>query len=264
MKVFISWSGTLSLEVAEDLRDWLPQVIQSVKPYVSSEDTKKGSRWGSEVAHELEASNFGILCLTHESLTAPWLNFEAGALSKFVARGHVSPLLIGLDRSDVTWPLAQFQSTLFQYSDVFRLMKSINSATGAPLEALSLEKAFKVWWPQLHEQVNKSIQAHAKTAVSAIAIRSSEDMLHELLDLTREQKKVLANLIGPSPKDPLKDARPKIIRGVDFDEIDYFLKRIRSAVDEAIEIGKPETPKLVELRALIMLLSKMLPSRENK
>lgn len=64
MKVFISWSGDTSHRVAKIFRDWLPSVIQSVSPYVSSEDIDKGSRWSTDIADELDESTYGILCVT--------------------------------------------------------------------------------------------------------------------------------------------------------------------------------------------------------
>lgn len=113
MKVFISWSGKTSNAVAVLLKDWLPLVIQSVDPYVSSEDIQSGSRWAAEVASELDQSAIGILCVTAANIDAPWLNFEAGALSKSIDRSRVVPFLFRMNRSDMPdGPLVQFQSVL--------------------------------------------------------------------------------------------------------------------------------------------------------
>src|SRR4051812_8769555 len=123
MKIFISWSGKRSQQVAEGLRDWLPMVIQTIDPYVSSEDIEKGARWGSDIAGELQESQFGILCITPENVGAPWLNFEAGALSKSIETGRVMPVLFGMARADVPQgPLVQFQSTLADNGDLWKLV----------------------------------------------------------------------------------------------------------------------------------------------
>jgi hypothetical protein len=81
MKIFLSWSGHKSHEIALVFRDWFPSIIQSIDPYVSSEDIDKGARWSTDIAKELENSTFGILCVTKDNINAPWLTFEAGALS---------------------------------------------------------------------------------------------------------------------------------------------------------------------------------------
>src|ERR1700674_605097 len=85
--VFISWSGNRSKHVAVALRDWLPVVIQAAKPFMSSGDIDRGSRWLGELTTVLEVTKVGIVCLTPENLNSAWLLFEAGALSKTTDRG---------------------------------------------------------------------------------------------------------------------------------------------------------------------------------
>ena len=84
MRVFISWSGDTSKRLAEALRDWLPGVLQAVKPYFTPNDIEKGTRWSGEIAGELEKASFGLFCLTRDNINSPWMMFEAGALSKHV------------------------------------------------------------------------------------------------------------------------------------------------------------------------------------
>jgi hypothetical protein len=120
MKVFLSWSGDISHKVACAFRDWLPSVLQSVRPYVSSEDIDKGARWSTDIAAELAESSYGVLVVTRDNIAAPWVNFEAGALSKALEKSRVSPFLFGVKRSDVHGPLLQFQSTILEKEDIFK------------------------------------------------------------------------------------------------------------------------------------------------
>src|SRR5215475_10411412 len=85
LKVFISWSGDKSKAVAQQLKDWLPQVINALEPWISFEDIGKGRRWSPEIGAQLAATNAGIVCVTAANREHPWLLFESGALSKAVA-----------------------------------------------------------------------------------------------------------------------------------------------------------------------------------
>jgi hypothetical protein len=64
VKVFISWSGEQSRQIALALRDWLPKVLQPSKPYMSDRDNEAGTLWDQIISSQLEATDFGIVCLT--------------------------------------------------------------------------------------------------------------------------------------------------------------------------------------------------------
>jgi hypothetical protein len=82
--IFISWSGLRSRWIAETLRDWLPMIVQAANPWMSASDIDKGSRGLPEVSKALDGMKVGIVCLTPENLTAPWILYESGALSKSI------------------------------------------------------------------------------------------------------------------------------------------------------------------------------------
>jgi hypothetical protein len=94
MKVFISWSGDTSHALALALHDWLPDVLQSVEPWVSSEDIAKGAFWSTELVEALQQAHFGLCCLTPDNVSSPWMAFEAGAMIQRQSRARVSPVLL--------------------------------------------------------------------------------------------------------------------------------------------------------------------------
>ena len=183
MDVFISWSGERSGKVAEALHNWLPSVIQSVSPFMSASDIEKGSRWSSEIANRLEKSQFGLICLTPENLEAPWLLFEAGALSKSIGNSRVVPYLYEVSLAQLQGPLTQFQAALAEKEPTRDTIRSINTALGDEgLEASRLEKYFETWWPDLE----KSLQSIPAGGGAASPPRSDREILEEILGVVRQ------------------------------------------------------------------------------
>src|SRR6185369_14317031 len=124
MRVFVSWSGDRSRAIAEILRDWLPYVLPSAEPWMSSTDIERGSRWSLEISEQLDKANIGIICLTPENLEAPWILFEAGALSKALSRTLVCTYLFQVGPTDIKGPLSQFQASLATREDTKKLLAS--------------------------------------------------------------------------------------------------------------------------------------------
>lgn len=185
MKIFISWSGELSQSVAMILRTWLRNVIQIAEPYVSSEDIEKGTRWFAEIDRNLEEAKFGIVCLTRENMSKPWVLFEAGAISRSIEHSRVTPLLIDLAPADVSGPLAHFQAAAINEREMLRLTKNI--ATQLKDERFSgslIESSFKKWWPEFHSQVNEAVRS-AGSGKKQPHVRSERQLLEEILDTTR-------------------------------------------------------------------------------
>jgi ElaB/YqjD/DUF883 family membrane-anchored ribosome-binding protein len=172
-------------------------VIQAVEPFVSSQDIPKGARWSNDIAKELADTNFGILCVTKDNFQQPWLLFEAGALSKALDKSFVVPLLFDLKPSDLeNSPLLQFQAASFSKEEIKKLLDTINSVCGAnSLGTHDLDETFDVWFPRLQASLDEI--GRDETAEENAPIDTTNDktdqILEEILDLTRTNQKLLRN-----------------------------------------------------------------------
>ena len=193
MKIFLSWSGDRSRAVGELLKSWIPDVIQAVDIWIAT-DIEKGLRWAQELDGALETCDFGLSVVTPENMEAPWLLFEAGAISKSVTKSKVYTFLIGgLTFSDLVGPLSQFQHTVPVEDDVLKLLHSINRGLGAKaLEEKRLERLFKKNWPDLDRQLGSTHELKAGIHPLNPAVkRISEEKLDELLDRIRNVERRL-------------------------------------------------------------------------
>lgn len=182
--VFISWSGERSKIAAQALKEWLPMVIQAVEPWMSDADIDKGSRGLSEISSALGAIKVGIVCLTPENQDAPWLNYEAGALSKTIDEKTrlCTYLLSGLTPEQVMQPLGMFQHARADKEDTRKLVHSINAAVSdTPMPEARLDNLFEKLWPSLEKDLSAVPSVVGKT----VKKRPTDEMVAELLDLVR-------------------------------------------------------------------------------
>lgn len=187
MRVFLSWSGEESHQVAAALKDWLPNVIQALDPWLSSSDIEKGEAWFSAISESLVKSDgIGVFCLTAANLTSPWLAYEAGAIGS-VDKGRVATFLFRVDPSTVRPPLGLFQATSAESkTDVLKLLVGLNQRLSSPLKDSLLQKAFETNWPTLEAQLSqvKSVKVESKNAKE-----DSQTLLQEILGVVRRIEK---------------------------------------------------------------------------
>jgi hypothetical protein len=198
MKLFVSWSQDISRQIAQEFREWLPLINQTIEPFMSEEDTDKGAHWSSTIRRELEESSFGIVILTPENIDSTWLHFEAGAIAKSVEEGRVVPILLGLKHSDVQQPLSMFQSALFEKEDIFRVVKSINNAAGTSArEERQLVTVFDSFWQRLDDAIKPKLAKLRNIPPKHQQKKLEHDRIfEELLLLARQQSRILSNPAG--------------------------------------------------------------------
>jgi hypothetical protein len=176
MKIFISWSGPKARRVAVGLKAFLQDVNQRLVPWFSDADIPAGDRWAVDLANQLDNTEFGIVCVTNESMTNPWTMFEAGALSKSMSGGRVCPYLIDINRSQLAGPLNQFQAKECTREQTRELLASVNMAMGADaLQDSRIDRYFDVYWPSLEAEI-----ASANKELAALPASVTNELLNLL------------------------------------------------------------------------------------
>lgn len=196
MKVFISWSGERSHSLGDALHDWIPLVLHYVEPWLSHADIEAGQRWAEQVAKELEASNFGIICVTRENVGSPWVLFEAGALAKSLQGSRVIPLLLDLEVRDITGPLAQFQAKKVERTGLLEVIQSLNQLAPHPVPEDRVTQLFDALWPELE----KKVAAIPKTAAQAKHARPQPEILEELVTSVRSLDSRFREIADDGPR----------------------------------------------------------------
>jgi hypothetical protein len=228
LKIFITWSGPRSGAVAKVLKEYLPMINNAFDPWLSSKDIPKGSRSTAEIAEALANARAGIICLTPNNLTEPWILFEAGAVSKTVKEKPLAcTLLIDLQPSDVPPPLGDFQhTTKLNEEELLALAQTLNEALGeAALPDGQIKKMFDLCWPQLKGTFDKLPDDGPVERPH----REQRDLLEEILDTVRTGTKNSAMLVQMA--DAITDIETRLVALTPSFTVPYSVSGSRIHVD---------------------------------
>ena len=243
VKVFISWSGLLSQQVAQILRKWIPIFIQKIEPFVSSEDIEKGARWNPSITKELEESRCGVICLTKDNLNKSWLNFEAGALSNRTSDNRVMSFLFDLLPSDIIFsPLTQFQAAYFQRDEIKKLIGSLNTVADSYLSVEALDVLFDNMYPRLEEDLKNLLLGETDDIPE---VDTSSSILEKLLQISGDTQRLIGN--------------SEIKLNSSIDQLHKKIQEINTANEPQVELGSTRSFRKVRpvfLEELLIMLKR--------
>ncbi|MFA7236314.1 MAG: hypothetical protein WC058_05570 [Phycisphaeraceae bacterium] len=262
MLVFLSWSKPRSKAVAQALKNWIPMILNSAQTWMSEEDIPKGKRWGSDNALKLSKTEFGIVCVTKENLSEPWLLFESGAIAKTVSESFLCPFLLDVRDVDLAGPLTQFQATSATREDTLRLIKTINDALGdAGVPEAQLEKVFSSLWPDLDKNLQQISNSPSTVPDPS---RTQGSMIEETVQMVRALSGAVERLesrVIASPKLDIENLVCEILKvrlkSSDF-IADFLVEMQRKVFDmrkivQACRTAKTEKERLDNLERLTYL-----------
>lgn len=143
-RIFVSFSGDLGRAVGVAIYEWLGRVALA-DLWLAQRDLRAGDVWIDTLAGELRRTDRAILCVTRDSLRAPWIHFEAGAAFKGLGAGQIVPYLLDFSPKRLTEPLRVFQAVSADREGTLKLFKALDLVV--PPEVFDRE------WPRLNHQL---------------------------------------------------------------------------------------------------------------
>jgi len=211
-RTFISWAKDTK-PFADAFRQWLGDLLQASKPFVSSRDLKSGL-WGPQLTDRLVSVRAGVVLVTPGTQHEPWLLFETGGLVRSTGYNEqVCVLLVDGNPADIDGPLTDLQVLTFGAGGVRTIVQQINRGLdeGDQDDASELDRRFLDMWTTLEAAHRKWLQARG--AKPAATPRDEREMLEEILTRVRRLEEPSRTVKPPLRFGSLRDAAMLLERG---------------------------------------------------
>jgi len=222
MKIFISWSGERSRQMATIMKEWIENCFQNVEAFMSQHDIDPGSRWALRLNEELQNSDFGVLCLTPENLHADWILFEAGALSKKVEISRLVPILWQVEQASIAKPIAQFNNLSLDENGLLKLNQEINKALSKSLTPDKLKNSYDAFLPK----AQKSIGEIATSIETAPVKKNQTELIEKVLEIVKNQFEFTTRLAK------IRMTSDQILKSMNAKDLNNFIQECLKGAQE--------------------------------
>jgi len=207
MEIFIGWSGKYSKSMAIFLKQWLEDLFQGSIVFNVCSNEKPGRIWWNDLEDMLKLAKGAILCLTQESVSSNWLEWEA---SQIYAKkiGFIIPYCLDdISLKEVSSPIRQFHMLSANKRDTWNLVRKINEESGyKKKDEKSLSDKFNSNWYLLSERfeeiskellIKRNCDSHLQKFESAVLTLSNNynkalEIVNQLPELNQEQRYIIA------------------------------------------------------------------------
>jgi hypothetical protein len=167
-KLFLSWSGKESQQVAVAFNEALLDAIPRLHTWMSTENLQGSEEWFNELRRQLCSVDIGIVFLTGTNQSSCWLNLEAGAFLRLIggSRGGLCPVLLGITELPKDHPLSHIQAFPGDFDGFSRLFVRIAQWIGDAREPGRLKSLFRKLWPDLQRSVKSSVKPPERSRAS--------------------------------------------------------------------------------------------------
>lgn len=168
-KMFISWSGPLGRQIAEELKE---QILDDsgIFAWVSSQNIGAGEPFFTEIDRAAKECDMAIGCITPGAARRPWINFEFGLLY-----GRLKNFKILLFEEQLDGPLQHIQSLNgLDKDDLLRLLETL-IPDHARVQR-HLDRVFENWKGSVRKAL-ESREGHIKLSATAMSIFDSVLMM---------------------------------------------------------------------------------------
>lgn len=163
-EVFFSWSGNKSKEIALKFKELFGSVFTpSIKSFMSMKDIGAGKRSIDELFNALERCNYGVSFVDTENAKEPWIQFEAGALSKLIDVSQVMVLILDDNMQSLEHtPLNEFQHKLFNKDDIKSIFEEIIKCFKLEDAKEAFMQRFDSGWDDFYNSAQKILKKGEK------------------------------------------------------------------------------------------------------